>query len=272
MRPSFVLHSYMALPFVDEEPILSFIHVYCDESGKHKNDSVVSFAALCVRVAALDTFNAEWEVLLRQYGLEELHMSQISRLSQNVGCRFVRGQTASERVELLKPFVDRINGYMETGFVHATDSAGFSSIPEKQKKALANMKDPYHLAFIRGLAALSKYGRDERLAIVCDDDEETAWDSYEMYRALRRPQRAVRDKVKSLSFADSVAFPALQATDMISYLGRKEGELLWYSKPYDFRELLAYVTHNQTPGRMQWKVAWIDKTKLQNAKNWRVTG
>ena len=256
MRPPFVLHSYMALPFVDEEPILSFIHVYCDESGKHKRDSVVSFAALCVRVAALDSFNAEWEVLLRQYGLQELHMSQISRLSQNVGCRFVRGQTASERVQLLKPFVDRINGYMETGFVHATDSAGFSSISPKQLKALAKMKDPYHLAFIRGLEAVAGYGRDERLAIICDDDEETAADTFRMYRALRLPRNSVADRVKSLSFADSIAFPALQAADLISYLGRKDGEFRWYSKPFEFRELLAYATGNQAPGKMQWKVAW----------------
>ena len=118
---------------------------------------------------------------------------------------------------------------------------------------------------------MARYGAsDDHLAILCDDDEQTAWDSYRIYRQLRKPRKAVREKVKALSFADSVAFPALQAADMISYLGRKEGELKWLLQRYEFRELLAYITRNQPAGtKMQWKVEWFGKEQLKNAKNWR---
>ena len=247
--------------------LMSFLHIYCDESGKHKDNPVVCFAALCIRADALGDFDEKWKVLLRQYELSELHMVEVSRLSQNAGNKFRRGQTAEQRVQLLKPFADRINEHMETGFVHVCDSQGFASIPEKQLKALSNLKDPYHLAFIRGLDEVARNGGDYQLAVVCDDDEETAWNSYRIYRQLRKPRQAVREKVKSLSFADSIAFPALQAADMVSYLGRKEGELKWRSKPYELQELLAHLTNQQTPGK--WKVAWFSKEKLQNAKHWR---
>jgi hypothetical protein len=208
----------MALPHCKRESILAFIHVCCDESGKHKNDRVVCFAALCVKAKALAHFDARWEVLFQQYQLDELHMVKVSRLSQTVGSNFIKGQTVPERVELLKPFADCINDHMETGMVHICDSEGFAMIPEKQREALSNLNDPYHLEFVRGLDEIARYGAsDDRLAILCDDDEQTAWDSYRLYRQLRKPRHAVREKVKALSFADSVAFPALQAADMISY-------------------------------------------------------
>lgn len=248
---------------------MGFLHIYCDESGKQKDSCVVCFAALCIRASALGDFDEKWKVLLRQYELPELHMVEVSRLSQSVGSKFHKEQTAKQRVELLKPFTDCINEYMETGFVHVCDMEGFASIPEKQRKALSDLKDPYHLAFIRGLDEVARYGRDDQLAIVCDDDEETAWDSYRIYRQLRKPRQAVREKVKSISFADSIAFPALQAADMMSYLGRKEGEFKWRSKPYELRELLAYLTNQHSPAKMEWKVAWFSKEKLENAKNWR---
>jgi hypothetical protein len=169
---------------------------------------------------------------------------------------------------LLRPFADCINDQMEAGLVQIADPQGFASIPDKQRKALSGLKDPYHLALIRGMAEVAQYeGEDPQLAIICDDDEETAWESYRLYRQLRQVRHGIRDKVKSFSFADSVTFPALQAADMISYLGRKEGEYRWQSKPYEFQELLAYITNRQVPGK--WKVAQFCKATLQNARNWR---
>jgi hypothetical protein len=259
----------MRLPFRKRERILGFVHVYCDESGKHKNNAVVSFVALCMQAKALEGFEERWKSLLRQYELSELHMVAVSRLSQRVGCRFERGQTAGERVELLKPFVDCINGEMETGLVNICDSQGFSLIPEKQRKALSDLKDPYHLEFIRGLDALAQYAPDDELAIVCDDDEDTAWESYRMYRRLRGVRFAIKDKIKSISFADSIAYPALQAADMVSYLSRKQGEFEWYSQPFELQALLSYLSRPQKPPSMQWKVARFSKEKLKDAKNWR---
>lgn len=262
--------AWMRLPFRRRERLLSFVHVYCDESGKHKSNVVVSFVALCMQAKSLEGFEERWKALLRQYELSELHMVEVSRLSQTVGSKFIKKQTAEERVELLKPFVDCINSEMETGLVNIFDSQAFSLIPEKQRRALADLNNPYHLEFIRGLDALAQYAPNEDLAIVCDDDEETAYESYRKYRKLRGLRSAVKDKVKCLSFADSVAYPALQAADMVSYLSRKQGELEWYAIPFDMQSLLAYITRRQESPRMQWRVARFSKEKLQNSKNWRV--
>jgi hypothetical protein len=205
----------------------------------------------------------------QEYELPELHTVEVSRLSQPVGSRFEKGQAADERVELLKPFVDCINDEMETGLVNICDSQGFSLIPEKQLKALAGLKDPYHLELIRVLDALAQYAPDDELAIACDDNDETAWESYRIYRKLRGIRSAVKDKVRSLSFADSIAFPALQAADMVSYLSRRQGEFEWYGHPFKMQALLSYVTRSQVPPSMQWKVARFSKEKLKDAKNWR---
>ena len=263
--------SSQAFPFPRRSAFLSFIHIYCDESGKHKQQGVTSFAALCVRIEALTDFDSRWNGLLRQYSLDELHMVKVSRLSQKFGSRFKAKQSYGERVELLKPFADCITDLMETGMVSIWDTEGFESIPDKQRKALADVRNPYHLAFISGLQMIARYGHaDDKIIMVCDDDEQTAWDCYAMYRGLRKSSLHVQKKLKSLSFADSATFPALQAADMIAYLSRQSGEERWNKRLFHFRDLLAYATQKQRPGKMDWKIAYADKESLEKSKNWRV--
>lgn len=130
-------------------------------------------------------------------------------------------------------------------------------------------KTPYHLAFIRGLEAVAEYGSDDdRISMNCDDEEETALDCYLLYRALRKPSRKVRTKVKSLAFVDSETFPAIQAADLMAYLGRREGEFRWRGAGYDFRELLNYTTEDQVPGKMEWRAAFVDEERLKKSKGW----
>ena len=264
-----VENAWMRLPFRKRERLVGFVHVYCDESGKQRTDAVVCFAALLMKAKALEGFEERWKSLLRQYELPELHMVDVSRLSRDVGSKFKKGQTADERLELLKPFADCIADEMETGLINICDSQGFALIPEKQRKALAGLKDPYHLEFLRGMEALAQYAPNDDLSIICDDDQETAWESYCIYRKLRGIRSAVKDKVKSISFADSIAFPGLQAADMLSYLSRKQGEFEWYGKSFELQSLLAYITRVRTAPYMQWRVARFSKEKLRDAKNWR---
>jgi len=262
--------SYQGLPFITKRrPLLSFFHIYCDESGKHKSDPVICFAGLCIRSEVLDEFDSQWKGLLRQYGLSELHMKKMSRLSQQIGTRFLPRQTGLQRVELLKPFADCINKFMEVGMLQVWDSKGFSFLPKKQREALGGVKDPYHLAFIRGLDEVAEYCPvNEQVLMICDDDTETAWECYRMYRALKNASPNVGKKVKSLAFADSETFPALQAADLAAYLGRKEGELRWRSKRYIFHDLLNHLTDDQTPGKMIWKAGFFDEGLMKGSNEW----
>lgn len=205
----------------------------------------------------------------RAIHMSELHTVKVARLNQKVGSKFLPGQTGAERVELLKPFADCINSCMEIGMLQVWDSKGFGYIPEKQKRGMGGGKTPYHLAFVRGLEGVAEYGSiDDRISMNCDDDEETALDCYLLYRALRKPSRKVRTKVKSLAFVDSETFPAIQAADLMAYLGRKEGEFRWRDLRYDFQELLNYTTKDQKPGKMEWRAAFVDEERLKKAKDW----
>ena len=195
-------------------------HVFCDESGKSDHDPVIAFSAVCSTSDRLSAFDREWRVLLRSYDLDALHMERDSRLAENSGYRFKRGDTIEERTEALYPFADCINKYLEVGIIQAWDVRGFNHLPHEVLKALGGSTNPYFMAMSRGLSYVAeRAGEDERINFIFDDDPYTAWDSYNHYRSLAKADVRLARSAISLSFANDKHFPALQATDMIGIFG-----------------------------------------------------
>lgn len=143
---------------------------------------------------------------------------------------------------------------------------GFQALTKHARAGLGNTNDPFYVAFARGAAAVAEFMHPaDKVSIICDDDEETAWDCYEHFRRLRKLP-AVRQKMISISFVDDDYFPALQAADMVVYLVRLHAKNLFYGNRYEYRELLDYVC-KQRPNGMLWKITFADEKRLLALSN-----
>ncbi len=247
---------------------MAFVYhqIFCDESGKYQNDPLIAFSGVSATPERLSAFDAQWRALLRSYELPALHMAQVSRLSEpDQGYRFRKGQTIEERTELLFPFADCINKYLETGFIQAWSVKGFQHLSRNAMRALGGSPDPYFLAFVRGLTEIvAKLSEDDRISVICDDDDYTAWDCYCHYRSVGKVEPEVAKKAVAISFANDKHFPALQAADMVAFLAKFEAAYRFERLPNIWRTLYDRLTTEPEPayGIMRWYEMYADEEQL----------
>lgn len=103
---------------------------------------------------------------------------------------------------------------------------------------------------------------DEKISLICDDDESTALGCYAHYRAIRRAHEEVKDKVVSLTFANDEYFPALQAADMVAFLSRLQAKKEFYSDFNQFEKLYLHLVTERGPGNTMWFKMFADEKKL----------
>lgn len=247
---------------------MAIIHFFCDESGKHQKNPIVSISGLGVSRERADAFNGEWRSLLRAYGLCELSMRHAMKIDQTVGTRLVSGQSLEERQQALFPFADCINKYMEIGLVQGWSVLGYAKIPMEAKKLLGGANDPYQLAFIRGLMAIGQYvNPDDHVNVVCDDNLATAWDTYIHYREGLKAAE-INERFVGISFAKSLHYTPLQAADMVAFLARREAKEKFYSTPNDCKLLANYLFADQKPPKiMQWYMGFWGEQEMVNLAN-----
>jgi len=242
---------------------MAIIRFFCDESGKHKDHPVVTFCGVAASQPKLQQFDDAWDALLRQSGLTELHMKRASEYTRGLSGKIPK-QAVDERIEALKPFADCINNHLEIGLIQAWDVKGFNALSESARRKLGGAADPYYTAFIRGLMEIVDYvHEDDRISVVCDDDEETALDCYRHYRGVRKVHPAIRQRTVSLTFANDKYFPALQAADMVAFLSRHQARKLFYNIPTLYEPLRKYLVSEQALGRMQWIEMFADEAKVK---------
>jgi hypothetical protein len=244
---------------------MAIFHAYFDESGKKSDHPVVTFSGVCVQQSRLAAFDAEWTLLLRQYGISSLHMARASRLSEKHGEKMPRGQTPDQRIDALVPFADCINEYLELGLVQAWDVRGFNSLSKQAKHSIGSPTDPYYIAFARGITELSEYVQaDDRISLICDDDVATALDCHRHYRGIGNAYPEIWKKMISLTFAKDDYFPALQAADMVAFLSRLEAKSKFYGDRYSYRRLFDHLTTERGPGKMAWKYLFANEEMIRD--------
>lgn len=247
---------------------MAILYGYFDESGKHQDHPVVTFSGVCAIESKIPAFNDAWGVLLRHYGIKALHMAKAGRLKEKVGDKMLRGQSAAERTEALKPFADCINDHLEFAFIQAWDVKGFKAISQAAREKLGSVDDPHYLAFVRGVVQIIDYvHEDDRVALICDDDRSTAWDCYRHYRGIKDADVEIRKKIVSLGFANDEYFPALQAADMLAYLSRLEAKRRFYRDHYTFPRLFDYLTKERDANKTVWRQLFADEAMIGNLSN-----
>jgi len=245
---------------------MAVMYFYCDESGKYRAQPVITVTGVGVTKDRQDRFDTEWRAILRAYKLEELHMSRVADLKQNVCHHMPANQTINERIDALLPFADCMNQYLEYGLVEAWDVKGYAHLTMEVKRVLGGANDPYFMAFVRGaLEIVHHVLDDDRVVIVCDDDLTAAWDTYLHYRAVRDAYPSFKRKTIGISFANSSHFPALQAADLVAFLSRLEAKSQFYKTVNDWKRLYEYATTppKEKAGIMQWSHMFADEQKLR---------
>ncbi len=96
-------------------------------------------------------------------------------------------------------------------------------MPETDYKR--NMRDPLYLSFYNmirnAIDKLDALHTMHTLSVVIDDDQQSSENYYSLLSAMRQAfPREISDRISELAFANDVAYPGLQAADMISYESR----------------------------------------------------
>ena len=247
------------------EPLMAIFQCYFDESGKFKDHQVISFCGLCATASKVQEFEEEWKRLLRSCEIASLSMKRALRRTRKLSpCIDV--QSAAERTQALKPFAACIRKYFEIGVAIAIDVEAYSQLSALAKKKIGGSDDPFYLAFSCAVMAPSKRTlKEDRISIICDDDQQTALNCYKAYRQVKRKQADLDTKLVALTFANDEAFVPLQAADMFASLVRLEARRRFKQEYYEYVSLFQELTHESgVPSEIKWVKGFFDKSRLED--------
>lgn len=200
--PSQYLDSCDIFGFVNFErvPFMGVIHSFWDESGKFKDHKIVSMCGVCAPEDKFQEFDRKWKELLRRYEIPWLSMKEATRTRRAWGPLMPANQPIAERIEALKPFADCIIQYIELGILIGVDVG--------DHKRVWGENNPHYLAFFICVSALVRFtGDDDKITIICDDDEETALTIFRFYRKFRIAKDDARKKWSVLLSQMTRTFP-----------------------------------------------------------------
>lgn len=242
---------------------MSIFHTFFDESGKFKDHKVVAFCGFGASPSQLKEFDAQWGNQLRRIGMDALHWVDARRCGKPLG-RSIGEQTLGERIKELRPFADCVNDYLGLGAACVFEVTGYTSFAKESKKLLGGSDNPFYIQFLRTVMLVADFAKtEENIAMMCDEDEETAWNCYRLYRRVKDVHPIGR-RLAAISFADDVNFPALQAADMLSFLCREQAKFQWYGEDYEYRDFFRYLTNPRGTSNVEWRVAFKNKEDLSN--------
>jgi hypothetical protein len=243
---------------------MTFFRSYFDESGKFKDHRVVSFCGVVASPESRTAFTEAWNMLLRKNQLSALHTTHALKASRCLS-PVIRNESPKERCDSLKPFVDCILNNLDFGVSITIDVIGFSKWEPGAKKRVGGSDDPAYVGFMQAMLAVKKYAcrDDDRVSIICDDDEDTALNFYQLYRRFKRIDPELKKKLVSLSFSDDELYPALQAADLVAGLMRLEALRVFRYHTHDFRPLTEGLMKQRVDQKLKWIGLIGDSKKIE---------
>jgi Protein of unknown function (DUF3800) len=260
------------LGFVDicrqSEPFMAIFQAFFDESGKFKDKHIVSFCGFCSPSAKVLEFEDEWRGLLRHYGLHALSMKRALRRT----IRFSENEKApsvEERNAVLGRFAQCARKYFEMGIAITIDVAAYKKWPAHAKRRVGGSDNPHYMAFICAILGCTHYiSGEDRINMICDDDNETAMNCYRIYQRGKTIDLDIKKKLVSITFADDEAFVPLQAADLLASISRLEAGRQFHRDYYEYVPLFHALT---SPGAgIRWAVEFYGEDRLNAlAKKWK---
>jgi len=205
----------------DEVPYMAAFKVYCDESGKLADSKVVMFAGSVFLEDEVKAFNRKWSNILASAKIAYLKMSE----AMSFGGEFKGWKDRSkDRDDVLEGFGKLLRESTIFHVVFTMDTAKFNSLDHKTRITL---KNPIYAAFdgmIKALVAGTAQRRtpEDQFHLIYDLCDEYSERCLKLFDKIRTTHSPLKPLFPSLTFADDVDFPGLQAADIVAYCGKEE--------------------------------------------------
>jgi hypothetical protein len=252
-----------------QERWLMYFALFLDESGKVHQPG---HAALCGYVATVDEwqrFGQAWSQLQLKWNVPPLHMSKIMVPERDEKWAKVRkrvekmGDRWEEfRDNMLNEFCTLIAQSSVASVGSVIDTGAYRAVRDaKPEDFLVTYADCnvylFQHAMMAALDVVEQVDKSGMLAACIDDDQEQAFEYYKSYWTLQKmiefptipPHlkskfERIPLRVDQLSFCKDTFHPALQASDILSYVSRR----FKTERPPDprFNDLLTFLTRGGT--------------------------
>jgi hypothetical protein len=214
------------------------ISTFFDESGKFKDRDVISFGGVISPSAHFSgSFAKDWALCLEANGLETLTMKEALRAERPLSAKNPAIGVESRTATLL-PFIDCIRRHLMVITGLAIDAQAYAALPSHYHQAMGD--NPCFTAFTRALlAVLEVTDTEDKISLICDDEEEAAWPMYQLFRKMKIQYPEARDKLRAITFADDRWSFGLQAADLVVSLVRQEAARRFFGTEYEYGPLFS---------------------------------
>lgn len=176
-----------------------------------------------------------------------------------------------KRTAALMPFVNCVRRHLMVVTGLAIDAKAFKSLPNHYFQLMGD--DPSFTAFTRTLLAVLEITHPEdKISLICDDEEEMALPMYRLFRRVKKIYPDAHEKLRAITFADDRWSFGLQAADMVVSLTRQEAGNRFFGAPYDYSPLFAALSSTvPRNGETFWMISlgFCDAGMLKRlAANW----
>lgn len=203
---------------------MAFLETYLDESGTHEQSPIVTVAGLLGTTTDWKGFSEEWSAVLRRAGLSRFHMKEFEEGYGESGAL-----SAEERTDVKIALIDTIN---RTPSIIQVCSLVRGTIENRSSGPMAGILTRAYefccgdvMSALLQTAAVTFPGAEEKIAFVCDRQRESGPAVMRQFEAMRSDPAYLgpRERMGSITFADSAIYPPLQAADLVAGEVRKDG-------------------------------------------------
>jgi len=213
---------------------------FIDESGKFNDHGVISMGCVAAFAEQMADFVQEWGRVLRFNGLKALHIAEVLNYNKPISEKNDR-RGIKERNDDLLPFVKCIRKYLQVAAGMAVDTVAFKRLPPHFFQVFGT--DPAYLAFMRIMLLVTEFTPEEdKISMICDEDEGTAISFYKLYRKLKQEWPGARDKMAGVSFVDDRFVFGVQASDLVAAMFRLDAKRRLEGISHDYEPLFNSLT------------------------------
>ena len=206
-----------------------------DSRLTHADHDVISFGGVVSPSTHFSgSFVMDWARCLDTNGLQTLTMKEALNAQRPLGSKNPAIGIES-RIAALLPFIECVRKHLMVITGLAIDARAYAALPSHYH--------PFFTAFTRTLlAVLEVMDAEDKLNLICDDEEETAWSMYQLYRRVKLVYPDANEKLRAVTFADDRWSFGLQAADMVASLVRQEAGKRFFGTDYQYRPLFSALS------------------------------
>jgi len=246
------------------------ISAFLDESGKTTSDVAAVGGVISPSQHFNTQFVPDWDRCLYMNGINTLTMKEALRADRPLSDRNP-ALGIENRIAALLPFIECVRRHLMVISGLAINAKAFGELPSHYHQVMG--KDPSFTSFARTLLAILEITEvQDKISLICDDEEQTAWPMYQLFRRVKLLYPDAHEKLKAITFADDRWSFGLQAADMVVSLVRQEAEKRFYGAEFNYSSLYsALVNPKPQNGDSFWliQIGFVDGPVLNAlAEKW----